>query len=181
MNHRELLNLPIDTLWTLFPITLVAHSEHWAQWYEEEKQQLETLLADQAVAIHHIGSTAIPGIRAKPIIDILVETVDLDALHQAATILDDNGYLPMNGRDTRITFNKGYTLQGYAERVFHIHLHLLYDRDEVHFRDQLLAQPELARAYENLKIELLQQHPHNRDAYTRGKTAFVNKIINKTE
>ncbi|MDO4725276.1 MAG: GrpB family protein [Comamonadaceae bacterium] len=170
---RALLDFPLERLWALFPIHLEAHRDEWLTWYAQEKAQLQTLLGEDTLAIHHIGSTAIPGIRAKPIVDILVETPDAAALKRAAERLDASGYLPMSHSDGRITFNKGYTLQGYAARVFHIHLRLAGDTDEVAFRDLLRSRPDLAQAYEALKIRLLAQHAPDRDAYTAGKSAFI--------
>lgn len=175
---RALLDFPLERLWALFPIRLEAHRDEWLTWYAEEKAQLESLLGKDAIAIHHIGSTAIPGIRAKPIVDILVETPNADALHRAAKSLNAHGYLPMSRSDSRITFNKGYTLQGYATRVFHIHLRLAGDNDEVAFRDMLCARPDLAQTYEALKIRLLAEHAPDRDAYTAGKSAFIAEMKN---
>lgn len=175
---RALLDFPLERLWALFPIRLEAHCNEWPAWYTEEKAQLESLLGKDAIAIHHIGSTAIPGIRAKPIVDILVETPNAAALHRAAKSLDAHGYLPMSRSDSRITFNKGYTLQGYATRVFHIHLRLAGDNDEVAFRDMLCARPDLAQTYETLKIRLLAEHAPDRDAYTAGKSAFIAEMKN---
>lgn len=177
---RALLDFPLERLWALFPIHLEAHCEAWQTWYAEEKKQLESLLGKDAVVIHHIGSTAIPGIRAKPIIDILVETPDADALRRASKHLDNHGYLPMSRTDTRITYNKGYTLQGYAARVFHIHLRLVGDNGEAAFRDLLRAHPDVARRYEALKIRLLAEYAPDRDAYTAGKTAFIRENTQKT-
>ena len=178
---RALLDFPLERLWALFPMRLEAHCAAWQAWYAEEKAQLQTLLGEDALAIHHIGSTAIAGIRAKPIVDILVETPDPAALQRAAKRLDENGYLPMSRSDGRITFNKGYTLQGYAARVFHIHLRLVGDCEEVAFRDLLRIRPDLARAYEALKIRLLAEHAPDRDAYTAGKSAFISASKGKSK
>ena len=82
----------------------------------------------------------------------------------------------MSASDKRMSFNKGYTPEGYAERVFHIHFHLTGDNDEIRFRDYLIAHPDIAKEYEGLKLSLLPRFKHNRDAYTEAKTDFVRRI-----
>ncbi|MDE6288640.1 MAG: GrpB family protein, partial [Muribaculaceae bacterium] len=79
--------------------------------------------------------------------------------------------------ETRMSFNKGYTPEGYAERVFHIHFHPAGDRDEILFRDYLLSHPATAKEYEKLKQNLLPAFRHDRDGYTAAKTDFINKVL----
>lgn len=86
------------------------------------------------------------------------------------------GYICMSVSDTRMSFNKGYTPDGYAEKVFHIHIHPLGDNDELFFRDYLLTHPETAREYEALKLSLLPRYRNNRDGYTDAKSEFVGRI-----
>ena len=81
----------------------------------------------------------------------------------------------MSDHNNRISFNKGYTEKGFAERVFHIHLRLLNDKDEIYFRDYLNKHTEIAKEYENLKLNLWKKYEHNRDRYTAEKTEFVTK------
>ena len=83
----------------------------------------------------------------------------------------------MSESETRISFNKGYTPAGYADKVFHIHIHLPGDNAEIQFRDYLIAHPESAKAYEALKLSLLPKYRHNRDGYTAAKTEFVKEIL----
>ena len=73
----------------------------------------------------------------------------------------------------RIDFNKGYTLQGFAERVFHLHLRYIGDNDELYFRDYLLNNAAVAKEYERLKLDLQKRYEHDRDAYTSNKSGFV--------
>ncbi len=81
----------------------------------------------------------------------------------------------MSEDENRISLNKGYTENGFAERVFHIHLRYEGDNAEIHFRDYLNSHPETAREYENLKLGLWKKYEHNRDRYTEEKTDFVKK------
>lgn len=75
----------------------------------------------------------------------------------------------------RVSLNKGYTKNGFSEKVFHIHLRIKGDNEEIAFRDLLNSDPELAKQYEKLKIELWKEYEHDRDGYTNAKTEFVEK------
>jgi len=126
---------------------------------------LSSLLVNYCPIINHIGSTAIPNIQAKSTIDILVEIApDADWQRVRAT-MEDAGYIYMSFSDTRMGFNKGYTPEGYAEKVFHIHFHVIGDNDEIIFRDYLNNHPEVAREYEKLEISLLPKYRHDCDGY----------------
>ena len=83
----------------------------------------------------------------------------------------------MSRSDNRISFNKGYTITGYADKVFHIHIHQTGDNDEIIFRNYLCSHPDIAKRYEGLKISLLPKYKHNRDGYTQAKTKFINDIL----
>ena len=84
----------------------------------------------------------------------------------------------MNQTDNRISFNKGYTETGFAERVFHLHLRIKGDNDEIYFRDYLFEHHDVAKAYEELKLKLWKQFEHDRDGYTDAKTDFIRKYTN---
>lgn len=169
--------MTLKELWQLFPIVLTPHQPQWKEWAREEIEQLSLILSDCSPVINHIGSTAIPAIWAKPIIDILVEVPEDADWTQLKNMMDANGYICMNDSGNRMSFNKGYTPQGYAERVFHIHFHIMGDHDEIYFRDYLTAHPSVAKEYENLKLELLPEYKHDRDGYTNAKSEFVNRIV----
>lgn len=173
---KRLNEMTLEELWQLFPIVLEPHRDCWAQWYAEAEKQLWCLLPKtEVLRINHIGSTAVPNIWAKPIVDILVETVDQTALQSTAQKLEGGGYLRMSEEQNRISLNKGYTPEGFAERVFHVHVRLNGDHDELYFRDYLAENPDAAKEYETLKRKLWKVFEHNRDAYTQGKTEFVRR------
>lgn len=171
---KKLTEMTLDELWQLFPIFLTEHQPCWIEWYNEEVAQLKTLLPSY-VEYHHIGSTAVNGIMAKSIIDIIIETNTDSQLKEVAEILHSQGYIVMSSSENRISLNKGYTEYGFAEKVFHLHIRLKGDIDEVYFRDYLNAHPDVAEEYEQLKLRLWKEYEHNRDAYTNSKTQFVNK------
>ncbi|WP_298079807.1 GrpB family protein [uncultured Cardiobacterium sp.] len=173
---KPLTEMSLQELWQLFPIQLTPHRDEWRDWYAAEARHLQQLLHGHIRAIAHIGSTAILGIWAKPIIDILIEVADAATLQNAANILLAHGYLQMSASDTRISLNKGYTPEGFAERVFHIHLRLPGDHDEYYFRDYLREHPAIARQYEALKLSLWKPYEHDRDGYTNAKGDFIRAI-----
>ncbi len=169
--------MTLEELWKLFPIVLAPHNTRWHEWAKEEISTLSSLLTGFDIRINHIGSTAIPGIMAKPIVDILVEITPTTDKEEIKKTMESAGYICMSVSDNRMSFNKGYTPEGYAERVFHIHFHHIGDNDEIFFRDYLIAHPEAAKEYERLKLSLQPLYKHNRDAYTTAKAPFVKRIV----
>ena len=175
--ERSLKDMTLEELWQLFPVVLSPHRPEWKFWAAEEIMALEGLLAHFSPIISHVGSTAIPGIHAKPTVDILVELPAAVSFPAVKTLMEDSGYICMSEEETRMSFNKGYTPSGYAERVFHIHFHRCGDRAEICFRDYLIAHPDLAREYEALKLSLIPAYTHNRDGYTEAKSDFVSRVL----
>lgn len=176
MMQRNLKDMTLAELWELFPIVLESHNPDWAEWANEEMRELSALLKDYSPVINHIGSTAIPNIQAKPIIDILVEIAPDNDWQRVHEKMEKSGYICMSVSDTRMSFNKGYTPKGYADKVFHIHFHRIGDNDEILFRDYLIAHPEAAKEYEILKLSLLPKYKNDRDGYTEAKTEFVKRM-----
>ena len=130
--NKKFEQMSLKELWQLFPIFLVKHNKEWTKWYEEERKSILSALPSKSTKrISHIGSTAISGIWAKNIVDILVEVNDKADLDIVKNILINQGWLCMNMTETRITLNKGYTEQGFAERVFHLHIRIVGDNDNL--------------------------------------------------
>lgn len=174
---NRLQEMTLEELWEIFPIVLEPHNPEWKVWAKEEIDSLSCLLSEFDPKIHHIGSTAIPHIHAKPIVDILVEVLSPRRWNEIKTHMESAGYICMSETENRLAFNKGYTPEGYAERVYHIHIHLNGDNDEIAFRDYLFKHPKAAKEYEKLKLSLLPKFRNNRDAYTKAKTNFIKSII----
>lgn len=173
---KKLTDMTLEELWQLFPIVLVPHNPQWHDWAVSEIALLQKLLSGYSPVVSHIGSTAVPSICAKPIVDILVE-IPLDAdWTKLRNTLEENGYICMSCSSDRMSFNKGYTPRGYDSKVFHIHVHALGDDNEIYFRDYLNAHADVAKEYESLKLSLLQRYKNDRDAYTAAKAGFVGRI-----
>ena len=174
--HKKLSEMTLQELWALFPIFLVEHRERWKQDYAEMEARLAALLDGLPIErISHIGSTSINNIWAKNIVDILVEMPSFDIVKEASSILQKNGFSHMSSEGERISLNFGYTEEGFAEQVYHIHLRCSGDNDELYFRDYLREHPELAKEYEELKLSLWKKYEHDRNAYTDAKTDFIRK------
>ena len=173
---KALSEMTLEELWELFPIFLVEHDDRWKDCYNEIERRLRNLFTGWPVhRISHIGSTAIAGIWAKNIIDVMVELPESSSLDDAAQILEQNGFIIMSANTSRISLNKGYTPDGFADKVYHVHLRYAGDNDELYFRDYLNEHPDVAKEYEALKLRLWKQYEHNRDAYTDAKTNFISK------
>ena len=179
MMANRLSKMTLDELWQLFPIILTQHNECWKEWYLEEERLLKTVFVDARIS--HIGSTAICSIWAKPIIDILVEIPKEKNLFYYKDLVINNGYLCMSESQKGLSFNKGYTKNGFAERVFHLHLRYRGDNDELYFRDYLNEFIGVAKEYEKLKVSLWKKYEHNRDAYTNAKTDFIKKYTKEAK
>ena len=171
---KKLSEMSLEELWQLFPIFLTEHKTYWKDWYMEEESSLKRLLPPN-VRINHIGSTAVSDIWAKPIIDILVEVPEEWNLPDIKDILVNNRYICMMQCADRISFNKGYTENGFADRVFHLHLRHYGDNDELYFRDYLNDFSDIAAQYEEMKRKLWKEYEHDRDGYTNAKAEFVKK------
>ena len=170
---RPLSELSLEELWELFPIFLTEHKEVWTDWYEEERKRLLSFLQTAEIKIYHIGSTAIDRIWAKPIIDLLVEIPISASMEDIKEILLQNGYICMAESENRKSFNRGYTSDGFAEKVFHLHLRYEGDHDELYFRDYMNANRIAAKQYETLKLSLWKKYEHDRDGYTNAKGDFI--------
>jgi len=173
---KELSEMSIEELWELFPIFLVPHNDKWINFYDEMKSFLEITLSEYPIKrISHIGSTAIAGIWAKDIVDILIEVSKDSDIQNTAKAIEQNGFICMSAERNRISYNRGYTKDGFADKVYHIHLRYDGDNDELYFRDYLNENSKTAKEYEAIKLQLWKRFEHNRDAYTRAKTDFIRK------
>lgn len=173
---KELSEMSLEELWELFPIFLVAHDDKWKGFYEKIEALIKDGLAECPIErISHIGSTAINGIWAKDIVDVLIEVSKDSDMENVAKAMERSGFVRMSTEANRISFNRGYTKEGFTEKVFHVHLRYLGDNDELYFRDYLNENPQIAKEYELLKLQLWKQFEHNRDAYTSAKTEFIKK------
>lgn len=179
--NRSLLEMTLEELWQLFPIQLSEHDPQWHAWYEGESSSLVRVLGGDVARIDHIGSTYASGLVAKPIVDILLQVKPTADIAAVRGILEGNGWLLMAEHPERgdLDLNKGYTSEGFAARVFHLHVRREGDWDELRFRDYLVEHPDVAAQYGELKRRLLVKYEHDRDAYTQSKTGFIRSCVAK--
>lgn len=167
-------------------IAIHPYDPRWPESFRREAEHLQSCLPAELVRrIEHFGSTAVPGLAAKPIVDILVEVTDLQATRERiAPVLESQGYdyfwRPTHGDDGPpfyAWFIKREARTG--ARTHHIHMveaHFAEHWDRLLFRDYLIEKPLVAREYESLKLRLASASPRDRVAYTRGKTAFILEV-----
>ncbi len=180
--RKKLSQMTSEELWELFTIALTEHKERWAGQYRKMEERLrEGLSGHRIVRISHIGSTAVDGIWAKDIVDILVELAASEDMEAAAKDIEKLGFIRMSSSDGRCSFNRGYTEEGFAEKVYHLHLRCEGDNDELYFRDYLNEHPSVAKEYEALKLKLWKQYEHDRDGYTNAKSAFVQRYTQEAK
>ena len=177
---KSLADMTLEELWQLFPIILSEHKPEWKTFYCEEAALLSESFGKSLFRISHIGSTAVDGLLAKPTVDILLEVAENTPAETIRKIAEECGYTVMAESfmaEYRLDLCKGYTLHGFAGRVFHLHIRYPGDYDEIVFCEYLKNHPGKAREYAALKMELQKKFKHNRDAYTDAKGAFIQECV----
>jgi GrpB-like predicted nucleotidyltransferase (UPF0157 family) len=163
------------------PVILVPHDPGWKQAFETESTLITQSLNEIVEAIHHVGSTAIPTIYAKPIIDILLEVDDISHLDERTSKMEALGYQAMGeyGIPGRRYFRKS---DQRGTRIHHVHAFKVGSegvRRHLAFRDYLIAHPIAAKAYEALNLDLARQFPEDKAAFQDGKDAFIKAVEQK--
>jgi len=154
---------------------MAPHDPSWAGAFEAEASRITQALGRNLVVCHHIGSTAIPGIHAKPIIDVLGEVLDLDAVDARAHAMEALGYEAMGefGIPGRRFFRREDSRK---VRTHHVHVFAAGSPSttrHIAFRDFMRAHPDHAREYSELKRRLARAHPTDIVEYMKGKDAFI--------
>ena len=157
-------------------VHLQDHDPNWANAFHSEFKRLKSVMGATLIQAHHIGSTAIPGIKAKPVIDMVVETDSLEAIDAFNEDLQTLGYVAEGeyGIKNRRFFHKGGDL-----RTHHLHVFKKGNPEiqrHVNFVQYLNAHLEQARAYEALKLELSLKFKNRPQAYAEAKTEFIKGI-----
>lgn len=157
---------------------LVPHDPLWAPLYENEARLIADLMGGAACALHHIGSTAIPNLQSKPIIDILLEALSLEAVDGRAEQLARLGYEARG--EYRISGRRYFNKKPIGQAIgFHLHAYLAGSfqiRRHLAFRDYLILKPEIAAQYAALKAELSFQDGSLKPEYQQAKQPFVDGV-----
>jgi len=161
------------------PVIVVAYNSEWPKIYQKEEQLIKKTLGNRIKAIEHIGSTAVPNLGAKNIIDIMAGVNNLKEADECLPPLYKIGYkdvLPQQGE------TEWYYCVGKGPHSVGYHLHLVKHNSEhwkrqIAFRDLLRNNPDTAREYFSLKKELATKYPTDRLAYTEAKTEFIQQTL----
>jgi GrpB-like predicted nucleotidyltransferase (UPF0157 family) len=155
-------------------VELVPHNPDWSHQADEEAQRIIAGLTFPIVGIYHIGSTSVAGIKAKPILDFVMEVEDLNDVIEALAEFDTLGY--KNKGEYGIPGRQFFTRDTDGDRTHHLHVfqvgHPDIERHTV-FRDFLRANPDAAREYEKLKEKLAKRFPKQSGNYTAAKSDFI--------
>ena len=158
-------------------VRVVPHDPAWTEAFEAEAAALRSVLGDEAVAIHHIGSTSVPNLHAKPTVDVLVEAREIGNLDDLETELDEGGYEAWG--EYGIPGRRFFTRDRGPERLCNVHVFEAGSpgvERHLAFRDYLTRHPETARAYGDPKGDLAERFSADMEAYMNGKDAFVKKV-----
>ena len=171
------------------PVIIEDYNGEWPVMFNELKDILRDKLGELALTIEHVGSTSVPGLSAKPILDIDIVIDSMTLLPQVIGKLSELGYFHEGnlGVENREAFARTDDKVPYNEKMNQKPKHHLYvcnkesDTLQKHitFRDILRQQPDLVTAYSSLKKELAEKFTNNRTAYTDGKTHFVNTVLDE--
>lgn len=168
-------------------VAVVPYDPQWPALFQEEKERLRSCLPAELMGrIEHFGSTAVPGLAAKPIVDMLVEVTSLEEVKQRVVpILESKGYdyfwRPTWGDDVPPWY--AWFIRRNADGVRTHHIHMVESHfehwDRLLFRDYLIRHPAVALEYQTLKMQLATAYPNDRVAYTKGKTEFITRVTEK--
>lgn len=159
-------------------VKLEEYNNNWVNEYEEEKELLLNVIGDKIKEIHHIGSTSIAGVKAKPIIDIMIVLNSFDEIQEIEKILTKYDYSNRGkqGIDDRYFFPKGPD----DARTHYIHFTLENSNtyyNQLYFKNYLIKHKEYIEMYNELKEELAVLYKDERSKYTKGKADFIENVI----
>lgn len=159
------------------PLTQSSYDPAWAGLYQNEKERISEKLGDCVIRIEHIGSTAVPGLSGKPIIDILVVIKSAGDADQCLAALQELDYQYMGKPD------QYYLRRSTSETIgFHVHVTTpenKFWRERIAFRNYLRTHPEVVQQYIDLKQSLIARFGYDKNAYREGKSNFMTEITKK--
>ena len=158
-------------------MTVVVYSTDWPMLYEQDAALLRAALGDMLVRCHHIGSTSVPGLAAKPIIDILLQVQSVEGLDKRNAAMLDLGYRPKGEFGIP---GRRYYPKGGDERTHHVHAFAVGDPEVVKhlaFRDYLRAHPSTVAEYAAVKREAAAKHATDPEGYVAFKHEFVERMV----
>ncbi len=164
-------------------VALHAYSATWPAVFSAERERLMALLPGRFIDIQHIGSTAVPGLAAKPIVDLLAGVASMDVARALAEPLCRSGYTTSAEFNATLDDRQWFMRWAEGRRTHHLHVVVHGSpawRQRLKFRDMLRADATLAQQYAQLKADLAATHAHDREAYTEAKAAFILALVGDT-
>lgn len=162
------------------PVIIADYDPQWPLMYEQEKAKILSVTGDWVVAIEHVGSTAVPGIGAKPTIDILVGVRSLSDAEKCIAPLENIGYEYISEHEARMPWERFFRKGPRGAGTHHLHMQEVNCEDWqrlILFRDYLRTHPDVAKEYYHLKREFAATYGTNREGYNMAKTAFVDSVV----
>lgn len=168
------------------PVIIEEYNPNWKIKYNKVKDKILEKIGEFVIAMEHIGSTAIPGLSSKPIIDILIGLRSLDDAEKCIPKLIELEFEYIKEHEKIFPDRRFYRkpAKGLGKREFHIHMveiNSCFWKRQILFRDYLIKHPEELEEYEKLKRNLALKFKENRQAYSDGKDEFVQKILKKAQ
>jgi GrpB-like predicted nucleotidyltransferase (UPF0157 family) len=163
------------------PVVIVPWNPEWPREFEQERGRLEETFASMNAVVEHIGSTAVPGLAAKPVIDIMVGVTALSEAEARIDSLRALGYEYVPAYEAQLPQRRYFRKPLATPRTHHLHCVVQgssFWQDQLAFRDYLRAYPAAAQAYATLKLNLALQYAADREAYSEGKSEFIISILN---
>lgn len=158
-------------------VKLVEYNANWPKLYELEAESLRNTLGIDAVRVQHVGSTSIPGMLSKPILDIAVLVNSLDTAEEWKESLAKLGYW-YKGIEPDLPDRRFFAKGPREKRTVYLHIVNQREFDSLlKFRDRMRSSPSLIEEYTTLKRSLADKHKDNRDIYTRSKNDFIRSVI----
>lgn len=159
-------------------VTITPYTPLWKTLFKRERQRLITVLHPWVTSIEHVGSTAVPGLAAKPLIDMMAAVESLEVPQKLVLPLQKLGYefIPEPVFTDRVFFPKGPTEQ----RTYHLNLVIKGSgqwKSALLFRNYLIAHPDVKEEYQRLKQSLARLYPTNREQYTKSKSEFIEYVL----
>lgn len=161
-------------------VRIFPYDPNWPEKYEVERARLIALFPDAFLSLEHVGSTAVPGLTAKPIIDMMGGVRSMQEADALLPLLCQNGYSTSAEFNATLVDQRWLMRHALGHRTHHLHL-VIHEghewRRKLAFRNSLRADPDVAHRYQELKSKLAAAMGADREAYTSAKTAFVEEIV----
>ncbi len=163
------------------PVIIVKYNPKWPELFREERERISTKISELGIHVEHIGSTAVPGLGAKPIIDIMVGIESLSDIDKCITLLKGIGYSLEVKKAEDDSERKALvkSIDGTKVQLYLVEMNTESWKRNILLREYLRGHPETAKEYNKLKVELAKKYKDDQIAYSEGKAKFIKKVESK--